>query len=110
VTSFHPAFAAVHRAPLVPRDGAVRLEVLVDTASVELFAGVGEVAVSDQVFPAPASRGVAVFAEGGTAHLRRLTVTPVAATRDGTSGQDASASTASIWDSAADARSGRLSR
>jgi sucrose-6-phosphate hydrolase SacC (GH32 family) len=110
VTSFHPGFAAVHRAPLAPRDGLVRLEVLVDAASVEVFGGAGEVTISDQVFPAPESRAVAVFAERGTAHLRRLTVTPVPATRAGTVGQEPSASTVSICESAADARSGRVSR
>jgi sucrose-6-phosphate hydrolase SacC (GH32 family) len=73
-TDLHPAFAAVHTAPLPPTTGAVRLEVVVDVASVEVFVGDGELAFTDQVFPDPASTGLAVFAEGGTARVRHLAV------------------------------------
>lgn len=69
----HPAFAAVHPAPLPDGDG-VRLEVVVDVASVEVFVGDGEVVLTEQVFPDPASTGLAVFAEAGTARLRSLQV------------------------------------
>lgn len=72
-TSPHPAFAAVHTAPL-PRRDVVRLEVVVDVASVEVFADDGEVVLTDQVLPDPGSTGLTVFAEGGTAHVRSLTV------------------------------------
>ena len=74
---FHADFAAVHTAPLpAPRsdDGVVRLEVVVDESSVEVFVGDGEVVLTDLVFPGAASDGLAVFAEGGTAVLRRLVV------------------------------------
>ena len=70
----HPAFAAVHTAPLPVGPGPVRLEVVVDVASVEVFVGDGELTLTDQVFPGPASTGIAVFAEDGTAHLRHLEV------------------------------------
>lgn len=70
----HPAFAAAHTAPLPDHGGAVRLEVVVDVASVEVFAAGGEVVLTDQVFPSPSSTGLAVFAEDGEAHVRRLTV------------------------------------
>ena len=70
----HPRFAAVHTAPCDPT-GVLRLEVYVDTASVEVFARDGEVVLTDQVFPSPDSTGLAVFAEGGPALLRRLEVT-----------------------------------
>lgn len=70
----HPAFAAVHTAPLLTEDGPVRLEVLVDVASVEVFVDGGEVVLTDQVFPDPASTGLAIVAEGGEAYVRRLAV------------------------------------
>lgn len=70
----HPGFAAVHTAPLPDGAGAVRLEVVVDVASVEVFVADGEVALTDQVFPDSGSTGIEVFAEGGTAHVRRLAV------------------------------------
>ena len=54
--------------------GVVRLEVVVDESSVEVFVGDGEVVLTDQVFPGAASDGLAVFADGGTAVLRRLVV------------------------------------
>lgn len=76
-SSFHPAFAAVHRAPLAPLDGVVRLEVHLDVTSVEVYAHDGLVVLTDQVFPAGESDGIAVFAVDGTARVRDLTVTPV---------------------------------
>jgi sucrose-6-phosphate hydrolase SacC (GH32 family) len=72
---FHPGFAAVHAAPLPrPGVGVVRLEVVVDESSVEVFVADGEVVLTDQVFPGAASDGLAVFAEGGTAVVQQLTV------------------------------------
>jgi fructan beta-fructosidase len=73
-TDFHPGFPAVHTAPLPPGDGPVRLEVVVDQSSVEVFVGDGEVVLTDLVFPGPDSTGIEVFAEGGTAVVRRLEV------------------------------------
>jgi sucrose-6-phosphate hydrolase SacC (GH32 family) len=70
----HPDFAAVHRAPLPPVEGPVRLEVVVDVASVEVFAADGEVVLTDQVFPDPASTGIEVVAEGGTARVPHVSV------------------------------------
>lgn len=70
----HPGFAAVHTAPLPYGDGPVRLEVVVDVASVEVFVADGELAITDQVFPDPGSTGIEVFAEGGTARLHLLAV------------------------------------
>ena len=74
VTDFHPAFAAVHTARLPVAGASLRLEVVVDVASVEVFAVDGEVVLSDQVFPDPESTGLAVFAEGGSARFTRITV------------------------------------
>lgn len=72
--SFHPAFAARHGAPLDAVDGRVRLHVFVDWSSVEVFGGRGQATITDQIFPDPASDGVALFAEGGTARLVALNV------------------------------------
>lgn len=79
VTDFHEAFAAVHAVALpgTGDDDVVRLDVYVDVASVEVLAADGEVAITDQVFPSPASTGLAVFADGGTAVVRALTITPL---------------------------------
>ena len=78
-TGFHPGFAAVHRAPLDLDEGApLLLEVHLDTTSLEVYADGGRVVLTDQVFPSPGSDGIALFAEGGTAHLASLTCAPVA--------------------------------
>ena len=74
LVDFHEAFPGVHAVAL-PRVDVVRLDVCVDVASVEVLAADGEVALTDQVFPSPESTGLEVFAEGGTATVRELTVT-----------------------------------
>ena len=75
--SFSGSFAARHAAPLPVRDGKVKLRVIVDRSSVTVFAGENEVVLTDQVFPDPSSTGMAVFADGGNAQLRKLTVWPL---------------------------------
>ncbi len=51
---FNKEFPGIHRAPCVP--GNVR--VLVDSSSVEIFAGNGEVVMSDRIFPSTRSTGL----------------------------------------------------
>nr|WP_243077201.1 GH32 C-terminal domain-containing protein [Microbacterium sp. SS28] len=75
---FHPAFASLEDAPLALReDGTVALEVYLDRASVELFAGDGLVTITDQVFPVAGAKGISAWSEGGGATLESLTVTPL---------------------------------
>lgn len=73
-TKFSPHFAGRHAAkPVIGGEaGPVRLHVLVDATSVEVFADEGRIVLTDQVFPKPESNGVALFATGGTARLRSL--------------------------------------
>jgi len=72
--SFYPGFAARHAAPVALRDGALRLRIVVDTASVTVFAGAHETVLSCQVFPGRGSDGIALFAEGGQATVRHLNI------------------------------------
>ncbi len=69
--------AAVQRVPLPVRDGKVRLRILVDWSSVEVFADRGQVVLSDQVFPRADSDGVQLFAEGGDAVVDWLRAWPL---------------------------------
>ncbi|KXT83612.1 Sucrose-6-phosphate hydrolase [Streptococcus sp. DD11] len=48
-------------------DGSIDLHIYVDRSSVEVFAKGDTVAGANQIFPAPSSLGVSVFAEGGAA-------------------------------------------
>jgi fructan beta-fructosidase len=79
---FSSDFPGVQRAPLPARHGKVRLRVLVDWSSVEVFGGAGQSAITDQVFPDPSSDQVKLFAEGGSARLDRVTVRRLGSYRD----------------------------
>jgi sucrose-6-phosphate hydrolase SacC (GH32 family) len=72
-SGFAPGFAAVHRAPYPPPGGILRLTVYVDSTSVEVFAGQGEVVLTDLVFPSPVSTGVELLADE-SAFVRLLEV------------------------------------
>ena len=74
---FHPAFASVDDAPVQLANGRLRLRAYVDRASVEVFVQDGLATLTDQVFPAAGATSIALFAEGGTARLESLTVTPL---------------------------------
>ncbi|MGW7400947.1 GH32 C-terminal domain-containing protein [Streptomyces cyaneofuscatus] len=69
VVDFSDTFPGVQRAPLQPVNGKVKLRILVDWSSVEVFGGRGEAVITDQIFPDPSSQGVEVFAENGTVKL-----------------------------------------
>ncbi len=69
---FSSTFPGVRTAPLKAKNGKVKLRILVDSSSVEVFGGNGEAVITDQIFPDPSSTGVEVFAEGGTATLDHM--------------------------------------
>ncbi|MEU9670314.1 GH32 C-terminal domain-containing protein [Streptomyces bobili] len=71
---FNSTFPGVQTAPLRAENGKVKLRILVDWSSVEVFGGNGEAAITDQIFPDPASQGVEVFAENGSAKLDRAVI------------------------------------
>ena len=75
---FSPSFPGVHRAPLpLDRHGDITLRILVDWSSVEVFADRGQVTITDQVFPRPASEQVQLFADGGSAEVESLEIRPL---------------------------------
>ena len=59
-------------APLKPEDGKVRLRLLVDRGSVEIYGNGGRVALSVAVIPADDNHSLEVFSRGGAAQLRSL--------------------------------------
>ncbi|WP_406110520.1 GH32 C-terminal domain-containing protein [Streptomyces sp. NBC_01003] len=79
---FSDAFPGVQRAPLKAKNGKVKLRVLVDWSSVEVFGGGGEAAITDQIFPNPDSQGVQVFAENGSVTLDQARVWHLNSYRD----------------------------
>jgi fructan beta-fructosidase len=74
-SDFSRDFAAtVQRAPLRARHGRIRLRILVDWSSVEVFANHGRRVITDQVFPRATSDDVRVFAEDGAVRLEKLRI------------------------------------
>jgi fructan beta-fructosidase len=74
VIDFHPAFAGRHAGPLMADKrtadkGRVRMHILVDRSSVEVFGNDGETTITDLVFPDPTSTGVELFASEGQVRL-----------------------------------------
>jgi sucrose-6-phosphate hydrolase SacC (GH32 family) len=63
-----------HRAPLPLRDGRLRLRLLVDRTSLEVFGHDGEVAFSACSLPHPQEPPIAFFSHGGQARLTGLAV------------------------------------
>jgi len=86
-SGFHASFAARHEAPLALAHGRVRLRVLVDWSSVEVFADDGRTVITDQIFPAPTSGDVRLYARGGTARLVSLEAWPLASVWTGAAAQ-----------------------
>jgi levanase len=76
-TAFNADFPGVQRAPLTAHYGKVRLHILVDWSSVEVFADHGQRVITDQIFPSPASDGLQLFATGGRATIDSLAVIPL---------------------------------
>ena len=59
-----PTFAARQRAPIATKNGRVRMHILLDRSSVELFAGDGLVTMTDLIYPRPSDRSLGVYANG----------------------------------------------
>ncbi|MFJ3104950.1 GH32 C-terminal domain-containing protein [Streptomyces sp. NPDC086835] len=79
---FHHDFPGVQRAPLAAENGKVRLRILVDWSSVEVFGGDGQAVITDQIFPDPDSEGIQLFAEGGSVGVDRIKVWQLRSYRD----------------------------
>ena len=84
-TPDHAQFPGRRHAPATPPSKLrpLHLRVIVDASSVEVFADDGAAVLSEQIFPAPGSQGLAVFAASGQAMLGALRVWPLASTVDG---------------------------
>nr|WP_261792404.1 glycoside hydrolase family 32 protein [Arthrobacter sp. PM3] len=72
--AFHEGFASVEHVHVPLEDGILRLRVFLDACSVEVFAQDGRAVLTDLVFPAESSTGLALFAEGHGARVRSLDI------------------------------------
>jgi levanase len=76
--SMPPVYREVRTAPAAERDGVVTLDLIVDTASVEVFVNGGESVLSNVVFAAPGANGLSVESVGGATELRSFRLAPLA--------------------------------
>jgi fructan beta-fructosidase len=73
--SFDEHFAARHDGPItLPAGKSVKLHVLVDRASVEVFGNDGETVLSEAIFPKPSSDGLELYSRDGKARILKMDV------------------------------------
>ncbi|MBI3866264.1 MAG: glycoside hydrolase family 32 protein [Planctomycetia bacterium] len=78
IVDFHKSFAGRHAGPLTVENRRVRLHIVVDRSSVEVFGNQGETAITDLVFPDAGSDGVEFYAREGDARLISCDIWPLA--------------------------------
>ncbi|GGJ43469.1 glycoside hydrolase family 32 protein [Deinococcus roseus] len=72
--SFNIGFPEVHAAPLKDVGSTLKLHILLDTSSIEVFAEDGKVVFSDLTLSSPSSDGLELFSTGGDAVVKNLEV------------------------------------
>lgn len=75
--SYADNIPSVLDAPYLPEDGKVRLRILVDQSTVEVFTGDGARVIAALVFPEPDQDGVRLFARKGNACFEAVTIYPM---------------------------------
>ena len=80
-SDFSPVFAGVHRAPLRISDGRLRLHLLADVSSLEVFAQGGESVLTDLVLPESPGIGFSLATTGAAskARVRSISLWPLKA-------------------------------
>ena len=63
-------FATTQRVAVPLVDGHLKLRILVDRSSIEVFTRDGRVAITDLIFPDLSSDGIAAYAVGGTVDVK----------------------------------------
>lgn len=76
-TDFEASFPSIDSAPVSLHGGEIHLQVFVDRASVEVFAQNGLVCLTEQIFAARGSKGLAIYSRGGSARVTRFQLTPL---------------------------------
>jgi len=78
IASQMPAeYRAVRTAPLPASDGRVQLDIVIDVASIEVFAGDGEATLTMATYGSPGERQLRVEASRGALEIADATITPL---------------------------------
>jgi len=76
-TGFHPQFSGSYRAPIRIIDGVLKLRMLVDTSSVELFVNDGESVQTNLILPPPDAHGLELNVTRGSLTEAEINVWPL---------------------------------
>ncbi|OMC77223.1 GH32 C-terminal domain-containing protein, partial [Paenibacillus odorifer] len=74
LTDFSSLFNTRHEAAMQTENKRVKLRILVDESSIEVFGNNGKVVFSDVIFPDPASRALSFYTKGGNVKVVSLKV------------------------------------
>ena len=77
-TGFHGKFASVESAPVHLENGVLKLLIVVDHCSVEVFAQGGRTVLTDLIFPGPGNTENRLTVDGGPATILKLAVSELA--------------------------------
>ena len=72
--TFHKDFPGVHTAPIRVANGQLQLRLLIDAASLELFAQDGETVMTEIVFPTGQTRTLSLHATGAAPRVRQIRI------------------------------------
>lgn len=79
-TGFSESYLYKHEAPLETEDGMVKMQIFLDSSSVEVFGNGGQSVISDLIFPDPDGEEIELFAEGGEILVSNLEVYKLSST------------------------------
>jgi fructan beta-fructosidase len=71
-SAFSEQFAGLHRAALPPEGGKIRMNIFVDSCSVEVFGNDGRTVITDLIFPHSQIARIVLYADDGDVHLNSL--------------------------------------
>ena len=72
--TFNKHFSGVDEALLSPQNGVIKLRIFVDKSVVEVFANNGERVITNLIFPTESVGGIELFAEGGSAAFKQISL------------------------------------
>lgn len=70
-------YREVRQSTVKARNGIIKLDIIVDTTSVEVFANDGEAVLSNLVFSPPSAKNLSVESIGGNTEMRIFSLTPL---------------------------------
>ncbi|WP_100407058.1 glycoside hydrolase family 32 protein [Bacillus solitudinis] len=73
--SFSTSFPAIQEAPLKMKNNKIKLQLFIDTSSIELFANDGEIAMTSLIFPSEIGKSLTLVSNGGSTNISTLKVT-----------------------------------